>query len=261
MSQIFPAALQIGAYGFPISVQLSEIHFGGRFSGIQRIVDHSGQKHRFSILDRRCLHQVLGVYPVVFHLLVEGIPVGNIPAVRETYHQNWQTGLPEEHILCKLRVRPDIALGGHGPVAFPESVPVNKEIPVGGTVSVFQNVLKFPGQYGGVIQDEIQGQVHIHGPEIVQVLRRGKQTVQTIVDQGKAPVQVRVENAGQNIEGSKRILQLRPFQNGYNVPQRAANAVRVGVEHHAYGIPMGHIIPPFLPGTGHRSDFHRFWPE
>ena len=112
-----------------------------------------------------------------------------------------------------------------------------------------------------MIQDEIQGQVHIHGPEIVQVLRRGEQTVQAVVDQRKAPVQVRVENAGQDIEGGKRIFQLRPFQNGYDVSQRSANAVRIGVEHHAHGILMGHIIPPFLPDTGRRSDFLRFLPE
>ena len=104
-------ALQIVAYRFPVAVQAAEVHFLGGLPGIQRLVHKLRQPVCLAVLQIPGVHQVLGIHTVILHLLVEGVPVGHIPAVREADHQNGQSGLPEEHILDERRIRLNVALG------------------------------------------------------------------------------------------------------------------------------------------------------
>ena len=195
---------------------------------------------------------------VVVNALIEGIPVRDLPAVRKAHHEDGQTRLAEEHVPDQGGIRLNIALSRHFPVALPEAIPVDEKVPEGGRVAIFQNILKFLGKHGGVVQYKIQGQIDIQGLQILQILRRGQKMVQAVVNQGEAPVQICVENAGKDIEGGKGTLKLRAAQHRDNVPQGAAYAVRVGVEHCSHGVVVCHLIPPFPPCIGHRSVAHRF---
>ena len=51
------------------------------------------------------------------------------------------------------------------------------------------------------------------------------------------------EDAGQEVEGGENVLEFIAAQKGHDVRQLAADAVRIGVEHHAHGIPIGHSYP------------------
>lgn len=195
---------------------------------------------------------------VVVYALIEGVPVGDLPAVRKPHHKDGQTWLAEEHIPDQGGIRLDIALSRHLPVALPETIPVDEKVTEGRSVAIFQNILKFLGKHGGVVQYKIQGQIDIQGLHILQILRRCQKMVQAVVNQGEAPVQICVENAGKDIEGGKGTLKLRAAQHRDNVPQGAAYAVRVGVEHCSHGVVVCHLIPPFPPCIGHRSVAHRF---
>ena len=261
MPQIFPVAFQIIPYRRAKDLQRAKVHFRRGLPGIQGLIDNLCKAKGLPVLGVGRLHQVLGIHMVVVNALIEGVPVGDLSAVRKAHHKDGQTWLAEEHIPDQRCIRLDIALSRHFTVALPKAIPVDEKVPEGGIVTVFQNILKFLGQYGGVVQNEIQGQVDIQILQVLQILRRGQKMVQAVVDQGEAPVQIRVENAGKDIEGGKGPLKLRAAQHRDDVPQGAAYAVRVGVEHCAHGVVVCHLIPPFPPCTGHRSAAHRFWPE
>ncbi len=137
------------------------------------------------------------------HLLVEGVPIGALGAVGELYHQHGQAGLAEEHVLDVLLPGNQHALFVQLAAAFPELVPVDEEILIGGGVPFFHQVLELGRLDGQVVQDEVQLQVDAHVLEGLQVLLCGDHPVDAVVDDGEAPVQVGVEQAGENVEGGK----------------------------------------------------------
>ena len=173
---------------------------------------------------------------VIAHLLVEGVPVGHIPSVGETNHENGQTGLAEEHIPDQLRPGLDVPLGCHVAAALPEPVPVDEEVPVGGSIAVFQNVLELPGEYRGMVQNEVQGQVNVLSLQPLQILPAGQKLVEVVVDEGKTPIQVGIEHAGENVKGGEGAPEFRALQQLHGIGQPGANAVGVGVEHGAQSI-------------------------
>ena len=84
------------------------------------------------------LQQILRVYGVVEHFLIECIPVRNLGAVRHTHHQNRQARLAEEHFIQIFFSRLNIPLCGHFPAAVPELIPVDEEIFIFGRLSFLQ---------------------------------------------------------------------------------------------------------------------------
>ena len=171
LPQIFPAALQIIPYRPAKGLQRAKVHFRRGLPGIQCPIDSRRKAKGLPILGVGRLHQVLGIHMVVVNALIEGIPVGDLPAVREAHHEDWQPRLAEEHVPDQGGIRLNIALSRHFTVALPKAIPVDEKVPEGGIVTVFQNILKFLGQYGGVVQNEIQGQVDIQILQVLQILR------------------------------------------------------------------------------------------
>ena len=160
LAQIAAAAFQMIHHGGLVGLELTEVHGGGLFAPLQRGVHQLGNAAGRLILDAKALHQLAGVHLAVAHLLIEGVPVGHLAAVRHAHHQDGQAGLAEEHILDFFLVRLDVALFGHLAVAFQEPVPVDEEVLVAGVLAVFQQILKLGRQHRGVVQDQVEFQVN-----------------------------------------------------------------------------------------------------
>ena len=191
-----------------------------------------GQVVCFAVLQPQG-HEILGIHGSVTHLLVEGVPVGHFPSVRQARHQDGQARLAEEHLPDVPGFGLDISLRRHFPASGPEFVPVNEEIPVGGVVPLLQNVLELGGEHGKMIEDEVQLQVNALGLQVFDVLPGGHPPVQVVADDGEATVQVRVEQAGQNVKGPEGPPQLRQVQCPGNLRKVSPHAVGVGIEHSA----------------------------
>ena len=100
--------------------------------------------------------QVLRVYGVVEHFLIECIPVRNLGAIRHTHHQNRQAGFAEKHLIQIFFVWLNIPLCGHFPAAVPEFVPIDEEIFVFGLLPFLQQILKLRRENRCVVQNKIQ---------------------------------------------------------------------------------------------------------
>ena len=186
---------------------------------------------RFAVLQGQRGHERLLLQRRIAHLLIERVPVGDLAAVRQADHQQRQAGLAQKHVLHGGRVGLDIALRRHPPVALPEGVPVDEEIAVGGGVPAAQDVLELRGEHGQVVEHEVELEVEPQRAQAGEVRLRGQAAVQVIADDGKAPVEVAVEHAGQDVEGAEGALQLRPGEQVGRSAEGAAQAVRIGVEH------------------------------
>ena len=166
-------------------------------------------------------------------LLVEGVPIRSAGAIGEVHHEKRQAGLTEEHVLQILLTGLEDAVRADLPAARPELVPGDEEVLIFRGRALFHQILELGGEHGEVVEDEIQLQVHAHVPQGGKVLFPGGVPVEAVVLDGEAPVQVRVEEAGQDVEGGEGLLQLRRAQKGGGLLERAAQAVGVGVEHGA----------------------------
>ena len=235
LAQIAAAALQMVHHRGLVGLEFAEVHGGGLFAPLQRRVHQVRNAAGRLILDAQALHQLAGVHLAVAHLLIEGVPVGHLAAVRHAHHQDGQAGLAEEHIPNQLGIRLDVALLGHLAVSFPELVPVDEEVLIAGVLAVFEQVLELGRQHRGVVQNQIELQIDAQFAQRVQVGLTGVALVQVVVDHREAPVQIGVEDAGQDVEGIEGALHLAPAQQGHDVGQGAAHAVRVGVQHHTGG--------------------------
>ena len=96
-----------------------------------------------------------------------------------------------------------------------------------------------------MVQDKVQLQIDAQILQPLQVIPGSHGLIQTVIDDGETPVQVGVEEAGQDVEGGKCPPQFFLFQNGGNIRQGAAHAVGVGIEHRLQ-IQMVHRKAPFF---------------
>ena len=203
LAQVPPAGLQQFRQRFQPGVQSVQVRCFRQPPFGSRPVRGLSQPLRNPVAAVRHRQEILGIQRGIADLLVEGVPVGHVLPVRHPDHEDRQAGLAEEHVFDLFRIRPDISLFGHGAGALPEFVPVNKEIRVPGSSPVLQDVLKLGRKNRGVVQDKVQLQFNAELLKRFQVFLPGKQLIQPVVDDGKTPVQVRVEQAGKNIEGRK----------------------------------------------------------
>src|SRR5699024_5159688 len=84
---------------------------------------------------------------------------------------------------------------------------------------------------GQMVQNEVQLQVHAHVLKSFQILLPGNHPVDAVVDDGEAPVQIGVEQAGENVKGGKGSLYSVLLEKAYRLGERAAQTVGIGVEH------------------------------
>ena len=96
-----------------------------------------------------------------------------------------------------------------------------------------QNVLELGGEHGKMVENEVQLQVNALGLQVFDVLPGGHPPVQVVADDGEATVQVRVEQAGQDVKGPEGSPQLRQVQCPGNLRKVSPHAVGVGIEHSA----------------------------
>jgi len=197
--------------------------------GVEPVGEHVGG----AVLQGRRLHEVLGVHAWVAHLLVEGVPVGLLRAIGHADHEDRQAGLAEEHVLDEVLIGLDVALRGHLAVAVPERVPVDEEVRVLRGLPVAQDVLELRGEHGGVVEDEVELEVDPQPREGREVGLGREQVAERVVDHGEAPVEVRVEHAGQDVGGLEDVLQCRGLEEGHEVRERPADRVGVRVDHGA----------------------------
>ena len=102
--------------------------------------------------------------------------------VREVRHQDGKAVAAQVEGTEFVRRGVDAAILAHGAAVLPETVPVNKEIPVFRRISALEHVLELWGKYGQVIQDDIEGQVQAEILERFQILLRCQLVAQVVAD-------------------------------------------------------------------------------
>src|SRR5665647_259411 len=82
-----------------------------------------------------------------------------------------------------------------------------------------------------VVDDEVELQVQAERADRVQVRLACIHLVEAVVDHGEAAIQVRVEEAGQDVERPEGAGEVRPCHQVDDVGEPTAHAVRVRVQH------------------------------
>jgi len=161
-------------------------------------VDHHRHRGCRGLVDAGRDELVRGDGPVA-DLLVEGVPVGSLGAVREAHVQDRQARLAQEELLQILRAREHVAVRAHVAVLVPEGVPVHEEVLVRRRVAAAQQVPELRRAHGEVIQHQVQLELDAALGEGDEVGVGDQGLVQVVVDDREAAVEIAVEAGGQQV--------------------------------------------------------------
>ncbi|MPN15976.1 hypothetical protein SDC9_163312 [bioreactor metagenome] len=81
----------------------------------------------------------------------------------------------------------------------PEPVPIDKEIPVYRIIPFFQDIPELRGLNGGVIDHKIKNQLYAAFSDAREILPGGQGFIEPVINNRKAPVQIRMEQAWQDV--------------------------------------------------------------
>ena len=112
-----------------------------------------------------------------------------------------------------------------------------------------EQVLELGRAHGEVVQDEIELEHDIQLVQRLQVFFGNQFVIEVVIDDGKAAIQVAVENGWQDVEQGEYILELRHLEHVDYVSKVAANAVRVGIKHDAFWQPVFHYYVSGMHNT------------